>query len=96
MIEIGDNGPLWIPFSSWIISVAVGILVLYVYFYILHEDNRRKEMIVTMTESEAKKHDHVIALQGVRVYIQARENAVQTHRQAISNQQKELIAYMSS
>lgn len=90
------SGQVWIPLASWVLAIAIGVVVLYVYFYVLHVENREnRDLIVTMTENEKLTHDKQLALQSVRVYIQARLNSVAEHRRDITKKQKDLLVFMT-
>lgn len=89
------DGYLWIPLTSWFLAIAIGVIVLYVYFYVLHIENREnRDLIVTMTENEKATHDKQLALQSVRVYIQARLGSIAEHRREVTKKQKELLSFM--
>lgn len=90
------EGYMWIPLTSWIAAVAIGIIVLYIYFYVLHVENREgKEFIVTMTEKEKEAHDMALASHSVRLYLQAKASVIQEHRQTVTQRQKELLSMMT-
>ena len=89
------EGYMWIPLTSWIVAVAIGVIVLYIYFYVLHVENRAgKEFIITMTEKEKEAHDMALASQSVHIYLQAKAAAIQEHRQNVTRRQKELLLMM--
>jgi len=89
------NEQVWIPLTSWLLAIAIGVLVLYVYFYVLHVENREnRDLIVTMTEKEKKIHDQQLASQSVRVYMKARNSSVTEHRRDVTKKQKDLLLHM--
>lgn len=89
------DGYMWIPLTSWISAVAIGIIVLYVYFYVLHIENREhKEFVVTMTEKQKKEHDLALGHNSVRIWLTRRAAFLQEHRKLITKRQKELLSIM--
>lgn len=96
MDSITADGHLWIPLTSWLLAIAIGVIVLYVYFYVLHIENREnRDLIVTMTENEKAAHDKQLALQSVRVWVQARQSSIAKHKREVTKKQKELLSAMT-
>ena len=90
------TGEVWIPLFSWVLAVAIGVVVLYVYFYVLHTENREnRELIITMTEKEKASHDKQLSIHSVRVYIQARLTSMTEHKREITKKQKQLLLRMT-